>query len=101
MLNYDDLNDNQKRILREKLNISRIYPYYLEDHNILLMKKEELFQYIYVCDLKKVKDAISLLTRIMETKIKEDDKDKSFMQVLIENNEKVIKIDNNIFAYKE
>ena len=31
MLEYEELNEDEKRILREKLNIGRMSRYYLED----------------------------------------------------------------------
>ena len=52
MLDYTDLNEDEKRTLRDYLGVERIFPNYLEDHNILIMKTEELFEYIFLYDLK-------------------------------------------------
>ena len=46
MLDYNELNDDEKRTLRNALEVERIYPCYLEDHNILLMESKELFDYM-------------------------------------------------------
>lgn len=101
MIEYNDLNDDEKRILREKLGISRMSNYYLEDNNILLMNKKELFEYVFLFDIKKCKDAINLITSISDIEIAQNDIGKSVSQILLENRSNVIKINNNIYAYKE
>lgn len=101
MLQYNDLNEDEKRVLREKLNISRVSTYFLEDNNYLIMKASELFEYIYLDDIKKLKDAISLINRIKETEIKQEDINKTMQQILLESNNKVIKISDRAYVYKE
>ena len=92
MLQYSDLNNDEKRIIREKLGIERLHPYYLEDNNYLLMDVNELFDYIFLLDLKKLKDAKNL---------KESDVNKTIKEFLIENENNVIKINSRVYLYKE
>lgn len=101
MLDYNDLNDEEKRTLKSVLGIERMTIYYLEDHNILLMETEELFKYIYMLDLKKVKDAINLIERIVKLEIASGDVNKSIMQKVLEENECVFKLSDKHYAYKE
>lgn len=101
MLDYKDLNGEQQTILKNALNITRISMYYLEDHNILLMKASELFEYVFIDDIKKYKEAISFIHELSELNITQGDVNKSVMQILLEKNDKIIKISNDIYAYKE
>ncbi len=101
MLDYNNLNDDEKRTLRNHLNIDRMSTYYLEDHNILLMDRKELFEYIYLIDLKKTKEAIKIIEDIVGQRIKSEDVNKTIMQKILEENEKVIKLSDNHYAYKE
>lgn len=101
MLDYNELNEDEKRTLRNALGVERISLFYLEDHNILLMNAKELFEYIYMYDLKKIKDAINFIEKIIQLKIHNEDVDKSIVQKILEENEKVIKLNNDIYAYKE
>ena len=55
MIDYNSLSSEEKRVLRDALNIERINLYYLEDNGILLMEAKELFEYIYLYDVKKWK----------------------------------------------
>ena len=48
MLDYNELNDDEKRTLKTFLGIERMHQYYLEDNNVLLMDEKELFEYIYL-----------------------------------------------------
>ena len=95
MLDYTDLNEDEKRTLRDYLGVERIFPNYLEDHNILIMKTEELFEYIFLYDAKKY------IKEIVEMEIKTEDVNKKIAQKILEQNDKVIKISDKIYAYKE
>ena len=99
MLLYNDLNNENKRILRQKLNVERMSAYYLEDNNIVLMTKAEMFEYIYLDELYKFKDAMNFITEIVKTFIEEKDINKDLMEILLEQNKEVIKINDNIYAY--
>lgn len=101
MLDYNDLNDDEKRVLREALNVERIYTFYLEDHNILLMDSKELFEYIYILDVKKKTDALKLIERIGESVITNADVNKTIIQKKVGNNANVITLSSNRYAYKE
>ena len=101
MLDYNNLNENEKRTLRNDLGIERISTYYLEDHNVLLMEAKELFDYIYLYDIKKVKDAVKLIERIVKTEIASEDVGKSVINKILESDGKVIKLSDNHYAYKE
>lgn len=101
MLDYTDLNEDEKRTLREYLGVERIFPNYLEDHNILIMKTEELFEYIFLYDLKRIKDAINYIKELVEMEIKNEDVNKKIVQKILEQNNRVIKINDGIYAYKE
>lgn len=61
----------------------------------------ELFEYIYMYDLKKIKDAINFIEKIVQLKIHNEDVDKNIVQKILEENEKVIKLNDDIYAYKE
>lgn len=101
MLDYNDLSNEEKRILRTALNVERISTFYLEDNGILLMNAEELFEYIYLYDIKKLKDAINFINEILKMKINNNDLNKSIMQKILEQNNKIIKINDTVYAYKE
>ena len=101
MLDYTDLNEDEKRTLRDSLGVERIFPNYLEDHNILIMKTEELFEYIFLYDLKRIKDAVKYIKEIVEMEIKTEDVNKKIVQKILEQNDKVIKISDEIYAYRE
>ena len=101
MIDYNSLSSEEKRVLRDALNVERINLYYLEDNGILLMEAKELFEYIYLYDVKKLKDSINLLNKILEKQINSSDVNKSIIEKILEDDEKVIKISNNVYAYKE
>ena len=65
------------------------------------MNAKELFEYIYMYDLKKIKDAINFIEKIIQLKIHNEDVDKNIVQKILEENEKVIKLNDDIYAYKE
>ena len=48
-----------------------------------------------------MKDAINLLNKILEKQINRSDVNKSLIEKILEDDEKVIKISNNVYAYKE
>ena len=48
-----------------------------------------------------MKDAINLLNKILEKQINSSDVNKSIIEKILEDDEKVIKISNNVYAYKE
>lgn len=101
MLEYNDLNDDEKRVLRDALGVERIYTFYLEDHHILLMDSKELFEYIYILDVKKKKDALQLIEKIGDSVISSNDVNKTVIQKIIEEKENVIVLGNNRYAYRE
>ena len=86
MLDYNDLNDDEKRVLREALGVERIYTFYLEDHHILLMDSKELFEYIYI---------------LGDSVISSSDVNKTVIQKIIEEKDNVIVLGNNRYAYRE
>ena len=101
MLDYNELNDDEKRTLRNALGVDRINQFYLEDNNILIMKAKELFEYIYIFDVKKLKDAVNLIERIVKLDITTEDANKTIMQKLLESKSNVYKLSNEHYAYKE
>lgn len=101
MFEYEDLNEEEKGILRDYLEIGRISRYYLEDNNIVLMSEEELFEYIYLDEIKKTKDAINFIKMIIESKVEENDINKSFREVILQRNPNVKKLSDRVFLYKE
>ena len=48
-----------------------------------------------------MKDTINLLNKILEKQINSSDVNKSIIEKTLEDDEKVIKISNNVYAYKE
>ncbi len=101
MLEYEELNEDEKRILREKLNIGRMSRYYLEDNDIVIMGERELLEYIYLDDIKKVKDAINFINRIMPYETNDSDTNKTIRQIILEKNSKVIRLSDRAYAYKD
>ncbi|MCI8999661.1 MAG: hypothetical protein HFJ26_01690 [Clostridia bacterium] len=101
MLDYNDLTDNEKRNLRNALSVERIHQFYLEDNNILIMEAKELFEYIYILDIKKLNDAVNLIDRILEINITTEDTNKNVMEKLLESKANVYKLSNEHYAYKE
>ena len=100
MLQYSDLNNDEKRKVKETLGINRLGAYYFEDNGYMLMDSDELFEYIYLCDIKKLKDALALISSIKEKVIKVDDANKKIQEMLIESCNNVTKISNRAYLYK-
>ena len=101
MLEYEDLNEDEKRILLEKLDIGRMSRYYLEDNDIVIMGEKELLEYIYLDDIKKVKDALNFINRIMNFEVDNCNESKTIRQIILEKNSKVIKLSDRAYAYKD
>ena len=101
MFEYVELNGHEKRILREKLNINRMSRYYLEDNDIVIMGEKELLEYIYLDDIKKVKDALNFINRIMNFEVDNSNESKTIRQIILEKNSKVMKLSDRAYAYKE
>ncbi len=101
MFEYEELNEDEKRILREKLNINRMSRYYLEDNDIVIMGEKELLEYIYLDDIKKVKDALNFINRIMNFEVDNINESKTIRQIILEKNSKVMKLSDRAYAYKD
>lgn len=101
MFEYEELNEDEKRILREKLNINRMSRYYLEDNDIVIMGEKELLEYIYLDDIKKVKDALNFINRIMNFEVDNSNESKTIRQIILGKNSKVMKLSDRAYAYKE
>jgi len=101
VIDYNNLNDNDKRIVREALNLTRVSQYYFEDNNILLMKVDDMFKYIYIDEIDKFKSAMEFINRISNIEIKNQDLNKSVKQILLDSNDKVTKISDEIYMYKD
>ena len=101
MLDYKDLNDNEKRILREHLHVERMTQFYLEDHNIMIMNPSELFEYIFLDEIHKVNEAINLINDIINMDITQNDVNKTIKQKVIESHDSVFKISDNAYIYNE
>lgn len=101
MLEYESLDDEEKRKLKEALHIERMSRYYLEDNDIVLMKEKELLEYIYLDDMRKVKDAINFIDKIINYEIEEKDANKTIGMIILERNKRVIKLSDRAYAYKD
>lgn len=101
MLDYNELNDGEKRTLRQALQVERIHQYYLEDNRILLMKPNDMFEYVFLDEIDKYKEAIEYIKQIAQTEIKEEYIHKTVEQILLEQHANIIKVSNNVYAYKE
>ena len=75
--------------------------YYLEDNDIVIMGERELLEYIYLDDIKKVKDAINFINRIMPYETNDSDTNKTIRQIILEKNSKVIRLSDRAYAYKD
>lgn len=101
MLDYKDLNDNEKRILREHLHVERMTQFYLEDHNIMIMNPSELFEYIFLDEIHKLNEAIELIKDIKSMNITQNDINKTIEQKVLEFHDNVFKLSENVYIYKE
>lgn len=101
MVSYARLTEDAKRKLREFLNVERLSAYSLEDKNVLIMYGDELYEYIFLYDITKYKEAIQLIKNILSTEILEKDINKSIQQILLSREPNVIELSENIYAYKE
>ena len=101
MLDYEELNDDEKRLIREALDVTRISRFYFEDNNILVMKPNDLFEYIYLDEIYKIKDAMELIENMGNQTIKQENINKTVKQMLLEQHDKVIKITDSIYMYKD
>jgi len=101
MLDYNSLSDEEKRILRESLGINRVNIYSLEDRNMMLMKPAELFEYIYLDEIEKYKEAMIFIRNISELEIRAEDVGKKVLQKLLDANDKVIKLSDRAYLYKD
>ena len=75
--------------------------YYLEDNDIVIMGEKELLEYIYLDDIKKVKDALNFINRIMNFEVDNSNESKTIRQIILEKNSKVMKLSDRAYAYKE
>lgn len=101
MIDYTKLTENAKRKLREFLNIGRVDVYSLEDRNVLIMETNELYEYIFLYDITKYKEAMKLIKEIVNTKISDVDLNKTVQQMLLTRIPNVVELSENIYAYKE
>lgn len=101
IIEYEELNDNDKRVLRTILNVSQISRYYLEDNNIVLMNTDNLFKYIFLDEITKLKDAIVFINNIVNRDINAQNVNKTIKQIILESHDKVTQISDNIYMYKE
>lgn len=101
MVSYARLTEDAKRKLREFLNVECLSAYSLEDKNVLIMYGDELYEYIFLYDITKYKEAIQLIKNILSTEILEKDINKSIQQILLSREPNVIELSENIYAYKE
>ena len=100
MIEYNDLTEEQKRKLRNELNVDRINMYYLEDHNIILLNKKEMLEYVYLDEIERKNDAIQFIIDILNIEIKNNDINKTIGEIKLESNENIIKLDSDIYAYR-
>ena len=75
--------------------------YYLEDNDIVIMGEKELLEYIYLDDIKKVKDALNYINRIMNFEVDNINESKTIRQIILEKNSKVMKLSDRAYAYKD
>lgn len=101
MIDYSQLNDSEKRKLIEAFHLQAVDTYYLEDRNILIMEANELYEYIFLYDITKYKDAKKFINEIINTKIMEKDINKTVQQMLLNRVPNVAELSENIYAYKE
>jgi len=100
MIEYNDLTEEQKRKLRNELNVDRINMYYLEDHNIILLNKKEMLEYAFLDEIDKKNDAIQFIKDILNIEIKTEDIGKTIGEIKLESNKNIIKLNSDIYAYR-
>ena len=101
MIDYTQLSESAKRKIREVFNLQRVDTYSLEDRNILIMEIDELYEYIFLYDITKYKEAMKLIKEIVDTKVSETDANKTIQQILLSRVQNVVELSENIYAYKE
>lgn len=101
MVSYARLTEDAKIKLREFLHVESLSAYSLEDKNVLIMYGDELYEYIFLYDITKYKEAMQLIKNILSTEILEKDINKSVQQILLSREPNVIELSENIYAYKE
>ena len=101
MLDYKDLKEDEKRKFRELFSVDRVYPFFLEDNKIFIMNSMEMFEFLYIDDILKVKDAIKFIKQIINYKIIDSDADATICQKMLKGNNKIYQIGEDVFLYSE
>ena len=58
-------------------------------------------EYIYLDNIKKVKDALNFINRIMNFEVDNSNESKTIRQIILEKNSKVMKLSDRAYAYKD
>ena len=99
-MGYEDLSEEERRILRDTLDVSRVSSYYLEDHNIVLLNRKEMLDYVFIDEIEKKSVAISYIKELYDTELKTEDANKTLGEILLERHDNVIKLSSNAYAYR-
>lgn len=101
MIDYQELNEDVKRKFRELFAVDRVHSYFLEDNKIFIMNSIEMFEFLYIEEIIKVKDAIELIKKIINYKIFDKDVNNTICQKILNENKKIYQISEDIFVYSE
>ena len=101
MLECKKLKNEEKQKLRILLRRQRITDYLLEDSGIMLMNTKELFEFLYLDEIVKFKEAMAFIKRISEYNISSKHIDKTIAEIIIEDHENVYKLGKDAYVYCE
>lgn len=101
MVKYEELNEQQKTKLKEALNIGRMTYYYLDDHNIILLNRKEMQEYVFLDEIRKFHEAMKFIENILDIEITAEDIGKTIGEIKLEKDTKIIKLSSDIYAYRD
>lgn len=101
MLECKKLKNEEKQKLRTLLRRQRITDYLLEDAGIMLMNTKELFEFLYLDEIIKYKEAMAFIKKISEYKVSSENVDKTIDEIIVEEHDNVYKLGKNAYVYCE
>ena len=101
VIRYEDLNEEQKTRLKEALHVVRMSYYYLDDHNVILLNRKEMQEYVFLDEINKYHEAMKFIDNLLDLEITSEDVGKTVGEMQLEKNEKIIKLASDIYAYHD
>lgn len=101
MIRYEDLKEEEKIRLKEALHVTRMTYYYLDDHNVILLNRKEMQEYVFLDEINKYHAAMKFIDNLLDLEITSDNVGKTIGEIQLEKNEKIIKLSSDIYAYHD